>query len=246
MLTFSCGFFELWTSNYLTCLCINICCKYRINPSSKYTFSRQSADTSVSTLLLTPISPESDNATENLTTYNESYVKIQNVKNDSSAVAEIDDYESMDETDFPPPPPELKSISMVSSLSNESVKRPNPSNLKLTVADIEIHNRAAPKVGDEARQHHLNVAKLSSVFTPSEEDFGTSDNAQTLSPTSPAQIDSSALTSPKIDESDSEYSLSAPIHQAHGRFSPKTYDEMIKFVFTEHGIRVISDKEYVV
>lgn len=32
-----------------------------------------------------------------------------------------------------------------------------------------------------------------------------------------------------------------------GRISPaKSYDDMIKFVFTEHGIRVISDREYVV
>lgn len=34
---------------------------------------------------------------------------------------------------------------------------------------------------------------------------------------------------------------------AAGRVSPaKSYDDMIKFVFTEHGIRVISDREYVV
>lgn len=32
-----------------------------------------------------------------------------------------------------------------------------------------------------------------------------------------------------------------------GRISPsKSYDDMIKFVFTEHGIKVISDREYVV
>jgi hypothetical protein len=32
-----------------------------------------------------------------------------------------------------------------------------------------------------------------------------------------------------------------------GRKSPsKSYNDMIKFVFTEHGIRVISDREYVV
>lgn len=215
----------------------------KLDKFSKYFSQRQSIDTSVSTLLLTPISPESE-ATENLTTFNESYVKIQNVKNESTA---IEDYESMDETDFPPPPPELKSIaltSIVSSLSNDSSKRStrsNPANLKITVAEIDMSNNDQ-KVGDGDFQ----LAKLSSIFTPSEEDFGTNDNAQSLSPTSPAQVDSSALTSPKIDESDSEYSLPAPINKARGRFSPKTYDEMIKFVFTEHGIRVISDKEYVV
>lgn len=155
----------------------------------------------------------------------------------------------MDETDFPPPPPELKSIaltSMMSSLSSESAtKRSAPGNLQITVADIEIHNSRREQVGEAGEL--LDLAKqLPSIFTPSEEDFGTSDNAQTLSPTSPAQVDSSALCSPRIDESDSDFSLSAPAHQAHGRFSPKTYDEMIKFVFTEHGIRVISDKEYVV
>ncbi|EAU77394.1 AGAP009545-PA, partial [Anopheles gambiae str. PEST] len=32
-----------------------------------------------------------------------------------------------------------------------------------------------------------------------------------------------------------------------GRISPsRSYDDMIKFVFTEHGIKVISDREYVV
>lgn len=44
-------------------------------------------------------------------------------------------------------------------------------------------------------------------------------------------------------------SLSAPNSNdsATGRISPsKSYTDMIKFVFTEHGIRVISDREYVV
>jgi hypothetical protein len=46
-------------------------------------------------------------------------------------------------------------------------------------------------------------------------------------------------------------SLSAPSTSSQidggGRVSPsKSYDEMIQFVFTEHGIKVISDKEYVV
>jgi hypothetical protein len=213
---------------------------------SKYLTHTQSNNTSESTILLTPISPESENST-----YNESYVKIQNEKNESLVA---DDYESMDETDFPPPLPELKSIALTkidfkssqSSLqkvfccgsSGENIStsvrlsRPGSAVKIMPIKVIDDNN----KVGESEKYE-----SVVSVLTPSEDDFGTSDNAQTLSPISPAQFN---ITSPKIEDSDSEHSLSAP--KAHGRFSPKTYDEMIKFVFTEHGIRVISDKEYVV
>lgn len=48
------------------------------------------------------------------------------------------------------------------------------------------------------------------------------------------------------DELNSDDS-STTISLNNSRKSPaKDYNEMIKFVFTEHGIRVISDKEYVV
>lgn len=50
------------------------------------------------------------------------------------------------------------------------------------------------------------------------------------------------------DELNSDDSGSNTISMSNNsRKSPgKDYNEMIKFVFTEHGIRVISDKEYVV
>lgn len=161
----------------------------------------------------------------------------------------------MDETDFPPPLPELKSIALAKidfksppsslqkvfccSSSSDNISSTRLSRPGSAVKVIPIKVIGDDKVG-EKNEKHL------SVCTASEDDFGTSDNAQTLSPTSPALIDISALSSPKIDDSDSDFSLPAPTSHTHGRFSPKTYDEMIKFVFTEHGIRVISDKEYVV
>lgn len=49
------------------------------------------------------------------------------------------------------------------------------------------------------------------------------------------------------EELNSDDSSTLSIVSNNSRISPaKDYNEMIKFVFTEHGIRVISDKEYVV
>jgi hypothetical protein len=205
-----------------------------------------SSNSSVSTILLTPISPESETST-----FNDSFVKSRNDKNESPAP---DDYESMDETDFPPPPPPLKSTLTVDYIASANslqkvfccTSTEGTTALRLTRpgSAVQIHpeKESADKVGviddDEASTHPLN--------TP-DDDFGTSDNAPTPSPTSPAQLDS--LFAPRGDDeeqSDSEHSLAAPSPKTHGRFSPKTYNEMIKFVFTEHGIKVISDKEYVV
>lgn len=56
-----------------------------------------------------------------------------------------------------------------------------------------------------------------------------------------SSVSANACKEPTNDGSQIKASSSA------GRISPsKSYDDMIKFVFTEHGIRVISDREYVV
>lgn len=190
---------------------------------------------------MTPISPESESST-----FNDSYLKIRNEKNESASAAE--DYESMDETDFPPPPPPLKSTLTVDYIAGVQkvlcCTSTDGTTLRLNRpgSAVQIHPiKEAPsdKVGE-------NEDCTNPVNTP-EEDFGTNDNAPSPSPTSPAQMDE--LFAPQADDddqTDSEQSLSAPSPQSHGRFSPKTYNEMIKFVFTEHGIKVISDKEYVV
>lgn len=182
-------------------------------------------------------------------------MKSQNDKNESPAA---DDYESMDETDFPPPPPPLKStltvdyIAGANSLQKVFCCASEGTALRLNRpgSAVQIHpdkDIAIDKVGENDDDSCTNPGN-----TP-DDDFGTSDNAPTPSPTSPAQMDNSFTPQVEDDEddddddqSDSEQSLSAPSSKTHGRFSPKTYNEMIKFVFTEHGIRVISDKEYVV
>jgi hypothetical protein len=110
---------------------------------------------------------------------------------------------------------------------------------------VQIHpDGKEEKVGDAQTNGELAHCTKKPVNSQNDDDdFGApyDSNAPTLSPISPQD----AIDAQAEDESDSE-SLSAPAKKAHGRFSPKTYDEMIKFVFTEHGIRVISDKEYVV
>jgi hypothetical protein len=185
-----------------------------------------SNNTSVSTILLTPISPESETST-----YNDSYVKIQNEKNESD---KLEDYESMDETDFPPPPPPLKSTLTVDYIAGANSLQKVFCCASSTDGSALRLNRPGSAV-----QIHPDgtIDKVGEKCTNADEDFGTSDNAPTPSPTSPAQFD---------EQTDSEVSLTAPTTNTHERFSPKTYNEMIKFVFTEHGIRVISDKEYVV
>lgn len=203
----------------------------------------------MSTIILTPISPDSESST-----FNDSYVKIQNEKNESPAG---EDYESMDETDFPPPPPPLKSTLTVDYIAGANSLQKvfcctssdgTALRLNRPGSAVQIHpdKDASDKVGDSDDSDDDDDPSTNPVNTP-DDDFGTSDNAPTPSPTSPAQLDLFAQRGADDDEqSDSEQSLTAPSPKTHGRFSPKTYNEMIKFVFTEHGIRVISDKEYVV
>lgn len=214
----------------------------------------QSTNTSVTTIdvLLTPISPESETST-----FNESYVKKQNEKNESSA---LEEYESMDETDFPPPPPPITSkasltVDYVTGSSSSLQKvfccaSSDGTGVRLSRipgSAVQIHpDGKEEKVGDALTNGGIALCTKKSVNSHNnDDDYGAPDdsNAPTLSPTSPQDpIDG---TTQADDETDSE-SISASAKRAHGRFSPKSYDEMIKFVFTEHGIRVISDKEYVV
>lgn len=208
----------------------------------------------MSTIILTPISPESESST-----FNDSYVKILNEKNESPAA---DDYESMDETDFPPPPPPLKSTLTVDYIAGANSLQKvfccastdgTAMRLNRPGSAVQIHpeKEANGKVGDSDESddddNDDDDTSTNPVNTP-DDDFGTSDNAPTPSPTSPAQLEGlfAQRGADDDEQSDSEQSLTAPSSKAHGRFSPKTYNEMIKFVFTEHGIRVISDKEYVV
>lgn len=224
--------------------------------SSKYIVPKSST-TSVSTIdvILTPISPESENST-----FNESYVKKRNEKNESSA---LEEYESMDETDFPPPPlPIAKanlSVDFISGSSSSLQKvfccaSSDGTGIRLTRpgSAVQIHGSGDDdenNCSDDDKNNKVGEVEYETqsthpVNTP-DDDFGAPDDAPTPSPRSPEQIEIIALDE---DQTDSE-SLTAPLSKskvAHGRFSPKTYDEMIKFVFTEHGIRVISDKEYVV
>lgn len=197
----------------------------------------------MSTIILTPISPEASESS----TFNESYVRIRNEKNESPAP---DDYESMDETDLPPPPPPLKS-----TLSVDYITSANSLQKVFCCASTEGTGLRLARPGSAVQIHpERNSDKVGGNETEDErctstpdEDYGTNDNAPTPSPTSPAQLENLFAQRDDDDEqSDSEQSLSAPAQKAHERFSPKTYNEMIKFVFTEHGIRVISDKEYVV
>lgn len=221
-----------------------MCSKYILPPISTTTTNNTITTIDV---ILTPISPESENST-----FNESYVKKQNEKNESSVV---DDYESMDETDFPPPPPPIskKESLTVDYISGSSLQKvfccasSDGMGIRLSRVPgsaVQIHaDGKEDKVGCLIAQVVSGGEKALCTIpiNTHDEDFGAPDdsNAPTLSPTSP--LDVTQLD----DETDSE-SLTASNAKHHGRFSPKTYDEMIKFVFTEHGIKVISDKEYVV
>lgn len=215
--------------------------------SSKYILPPTSNSTSVSTVLLTPISPESESST-----FNDSYVKIRNDKNGSPGG---EDYESMDETDFPPPPPPLKSTLTVDYVAGANSLQKvfccassDGTSLRLTRPGSAVQIHPSKESGDKVGDTETNDDRCTNPVNTPDEDFGTSDNAPTPSPTSPAQLDSlfAQRGCDDDEQSDSEQSLTAPSPTSHGRFSPKTYNEMIKFVFTEHGIRVISDKEYVV
>lgn len=169
-------------------------------------------------------------------------MKKLNEKNESSA---IEEFESMDEGDFPAVPLPLSKANLtVDFVSTNSLQKvfcctSSDGNVRILPrpgSAVQVHS------GDESsRGDKVNDAQ-NAVHKSHDDDFGARDDTdETQSPRSPEQLNAQ----PDDDQTDSE-SLNAPLSKAPGRFSPKTYDEMIKFVFTEHGIKVISDKEYVV
>lgn len=217
---------------------------------SKYILPTSNPSVAIIDVILTPISPESENST-----FNESYVKKQNEKNESSA---LEDCESMDETDFPPPPPliikkENLTVDYVTGSSLQKVfccASSDGTGIRLSRVPgsaVQIHPDGSKEDKVGCNNAQLNGQCTILPLNTLDDDFGAPDdsNAPTLSPTSPQDVTELNIAQVNDDETDSE-SLSTSNAKLRGRFSPKTYDEMIKFVFTEHGIKVISDKEYVV
>lgn len=200
-------------------------------------------------MLLTPISPESESST-----FNESYVKSQNDRN------EEEDYESMDETDLPPPPPPLKStnltIDYISSSSNSSLQKvfcctsSDGQGIRLmrpggavqiiseSIKHANVNNDKNDKVGGEISTHIDTTCTANN-----DNDESTHDAHQLPLPTVP-QLFKLAVTADDDDTTDSDSMTTSGT--GGQRFSPSSYNDMIKFVFTQHGIKVISDKEYVV
>lgn len=162
----------------------------------------------------------------------------------------------MDETDLPPPPPPLKStnlsIDYISS-SNSSLQKvfccasSDGQGIRLirpggavqiiseSIKHANVNNDKNDKVGGEICTQIDTTCTANNVNVEST-------NVQLPLPTIP-QLFKLAVTADDDDTTDSDSMTTSGTGQ---RFSPSSYNDMIKFVFTQHGIKVISDKEYVV
>lgn len=163
----------------------------------------------------------------------------------------------MDETDLPPPPPPLKStnltIDYISSSSNSSLQKvfcctsSDGQGIRLmrpggavqiiseSIKHANVNNDKNDKVGGEISTHIDTTCTANNVIDECT-------NVPQLPLPSVPQVFKLAVTTDDDDTTDSD-SMTTSTGQ---RFSPSSYNDMIKFVFTQHGIKVISDKEYVV
>lgn len=168
------------------------------------------------------ISPLSD---ENL----DNYILTRNTRNARSVDDDDDDddEESMDETDRPPPQPPSSQPSSKQSASEKG-------------DDQQPTRTYVNRPGGAVKVGRGNTVVRRTQSTPCK--VGALD--RTCSTSLDAQDTEKEMNT--YDELNSDDS-SNTVSLSNSRKSPcKDYNEMIKFVFTEHGIRVISDKEYVV
>lgn len=182
------------------------------------------------------ISPQNDN--QSLDNYHVTVTK-RNQRNRSS---NYENEESMDETDKINQSPTVNSVSTTKTHDTESsddkpssrtyVNRPGGA-VKINRGDTIQRKITTParQVGTPENPHLILERTVSgSLDAPdTEKEISTydelnSDDSSTLSLSNSSRLGGGG----------------------GGSGTGKDYNEMIKFVFTEHGIRVISDKEYVV
>lgn len=160
-------------------------------------------------MMITPVTPESP-------TFNDSYVLIQNERNEQSYAS------SMDQTDAQSTSSSLQKVFCCGENGRPFLSRPGGAVQILTDAS-GMHSKGLGVLSEET----VKVGQ------------GTVVNRDTRKSVKEHKI-------PKLELNDSVMSSSQNSPQSP-RLSPnRSYNDMIKFVFTEHGIKVISDKEYVV
>uniref|UniRef100_A0A1Q3FV90 Nicotinamide-nucleotide adenylyltransferase n=1 Tax=Culex tarsalis TaxID=7177 RepID=A0A1Q3FV90_CULTA len=201
--------------------------------ATKYTLT---PNTGVEIMSISPVSPVNDN---------EVYVECQNQLNTLNSAS----VESMDETDFPRATLNRVFCCGTENDSKNSAKNmrgflsapggavqiitPTASTASSVTPDSGIgtvsYRTADEKVGEkEAEKKPLAQKHRISTVTIAKSEINSG---------SPVQTGASPATKQKASKPE----------ESTGRVSPaKSYDDMIKFVFTEHGIKVISDREYVV
>lgn len=173
-------------------------------------------NTGVEVMSISPVSPVHDN---------DVYVECQNQLNSLNSATE----ESMDETDFP-----RNTLNRVFCCGNENDTKNSAKNMRgfLTapggaVQIVTTTSSVTSDSGIDTVSYRTADEKVGEKVVENDEPLA--QNIRT----------SSTVLDAKLDDTTPE--------ESEGRISPaKSYDDMIKFVFTEHGIKVISDREYVV
>lgn len=221
-------------------------------------------------IILTPNSPESE-------TFNESYVKIRNVRNEAG-------YESMDETDsqFPSPrtphsdPNHLNVDGGNTSLqkvfccaqngSDNNSLRPTqlltrPGGAVQIITDASgVHTAKNTNVNTDLLSDKVgsssSCSKSGTLLSTNNTNVNIEAHEKSKAPPpppsppcSPAQCSIDLKNENEMWDSDDlerlQYRRDSTARVPS--ISPsKSYSELVQFVFTEHGIKVISDREYVV
>lgn len=173
-------------------------------------------NTGVEIMSISPVSPVHDN---------DVYVECQNQLNSLNSATE----ESMDETDFP-----RNTLNRVFCCGNENDTKNSAKNMRGflsapggAVQIVTTTSSVTSDSGIDTVSYRTADEKVGEKVVENDEPLA--QNIRT----------SSTVLDAKSDDTTPE--------ESEGRISPaKSYDDMIKFVFTEHGIKVISDREYVV
>ena len=120
---------------------------------------------------------------------------------------------------------------------------PNASNNRFVEEQNKLNEQKAPEYRDEFSLSKEMV--INKVFCCVSENNKTVDNVRSIFPGGAVKIVQPPTENDNVDNTDNNM-VESPDSNG-GRKSPsKSYNDMIKFVFTEHGIKVISDREYVV
>uniref|UniRef100_A0A8D8HB15 Nicotinamide-nucleotide adenylyltransferase n=3 Tax=Culex pipiens TaxID=7175 RepID=A0A8D8HB15_CULPI len=183
-------------------------------------------NTGVEVMSISPVSPVNEN---------DDYIECQNQLNTLNS-------ESMDETDFP-----RNALNRVFCCGTENDAKNSAKNMRGFLSApggaVQIITTKATTAASVTVDSAIDTVS----YRTADEKVGEEVEKKPLAQNNRTSTTTVTKPAPEVCSDAAPAASPASKEESTGRVSPaKSYDDMIKFVFTEHGIKVISDREYVV